>query len=417
MNDTTNIVSTFNGVLKSLVKGQDYVKSPPAGPPDDLGILTDDELEALQQTTFGENLRDKTHSYKSISLIEEPSPKKVTLPNGDDLKNLNVCGIDGSNQRVERSTFYFLLTRAAIIEFRYSKTNQKPYFYNKLIDKNAVVWVDGNVFKEDIRLQTVPLPKDANVLNEINKNGSLPFLVTYSPKTIDKSPSSHALGWAVKLQQALEMQCLKYIPLDIETICIKDGPLFSTSISPQETIDGLNTIFQWQNQVLICSSKRVRDSRLLVEAIQGNVGLRNYWFPNQNITDQTIQHVSTDSILLPRILKPGYRTPLMEAVPRSRKAVVENEPRLMPLTCYYLSRHQPYTYIRIEIPKFMWQRDKIKIEKAISIVAWQHEIGHKAPLVQLTADLRCQLGYEKDILEKQTLSYLFKNGLNFPENY
>lgn len=417
MNDTTNIVSTFNGVLKSLVNGQDYVKSPPAGPPDDLGILTDEELQALQQTTFGENLRDKTYSYELISLIEEPIPKKVKLPNGDDLKNLNVCGIDGSNQRVERSTFYFLLTRAAIIEFRYSKTNQKPYFYNKLIDKNAVVWVDGNVFKEDIRLQTIPLSKNANVLNEINRNEILPFLVTYSPETVDKSPSSHALGWAVKLQQALEMQCLKYIPLDIETICIKDGPLFSTSISPQETIDGLNPIFQWQNQILICSSKRVRDSRLLVEAIQGNVELRNYWFPDQNITDQTIQHVSTDSILLPRILKPGFRTPMMEAVPRSRKAVVENEPRLMPLTCYYLSQHQPYTFIRIEIPKFMWERDKSKVEKAISVVAWQHELGHKAPLVQLTADIRCQLGYEKDILEKQTLSYLYKNGLNFPENY
>ena len=130
-----------------------------------------------------------------------------------------------------------------------------------------------------------------------------------------------------------------------------------------------------------------------------------------------MKQVSTDSILLPRILKPGYRTPLMEAVPRSRQKVVEIEKRLMPLTCYYLSWHQPHTYIRIEVPKFMWMNNKEKVEKAISIVAWQHELGHKAPLVQLASDLRCQLGYEKNILEKQTISYLHKNKLDFPEDY
>jgi hypothetical protein len=419
MNKTTNIVTAFNGVLKSFVKGTEYKNSPPIGPPEDLAILSDEELESLKKTTFGEDLGND-YSYDSISIIEEPTPKKVPLPTIDDLQSINVCGIDGSNQRVERSAFYFILARAAIIEFRYSIDNQKPYFYNKLLDKNAVVWVDGNVFKEDIKLQTIPLPPNSNILNELNKNNKLPFLVTYSPQTVDKSPGSHALGWAVKLQQALELECLKHIPTNIETVCIKDGPLFSTSVSPQETIDGLNPIFQWKNQVLICSSKRVKDSRLLVEAIQNNIDLRNFWFPNQNITDKTIQHVSTDSILLPRILHPGFRTPLMEAVPRSRKAVVSDnggEPRLTPLTCYYLSRHKPYTYIRIEIPKFMWERDKNRVNKAISIVAWQHELGHKAPLVQMTADIRCQVGYEKDILEKQTLSYLYKNGLNFPENY
>ena len=65
----------------------------------------------------------------------------------------------------------------------------------------------------------------------------------------------------------------------------------------------------------------------------------------------------------------------------------------------------------------MWERDPKKVEKAISIVAWQHELGHRAPLVQLASDLRCQLGYEKAILEKQTISHLYKNNLDFPEDY
>ena len=415
-NNVSNIITSFKGVLKSFVDGEKYKKSPPLGPPDNLPILDDEELKSLQRTVFGEDLNAKNFSYTSIKIIETADPKKVSFPTVEDLSHMNVCGIDGSNQRVERSTFYFLLTRAAIVEFRYSTNNFKPYFYNKLIDSNAVVWVDGNVFEEEIGLQTQELNKESSTLNQI-QNQELPFLLTYSPDTIDKSPSSHALGWAVKLQQSLEMACLKYIPTDIDTICIKDGPLFSTSISPQETVDGLNPIFGWKNQVLIACSKRVKDSRLLVESLQLNVDLREHWFSGQNITEYTLKQVSTDSILLPRILKPGYRTPLMEAVPRSRQKVVEIEKRLMPLTCYYLSWHQPHTYIRIEVPKFMWLNNKDSVEKAISIVAWQHELGHKAPLVQLASDLRCQLGYEKSILEKQTISYLHKNKLDFPEDY
>ena len=416
-NNISNIVTSFNGVLKSFVDGVEYKKSPPLGPPDDLPILTDEELKTLQRPVFGEDL-GSAHSYNKIEVVEEPDPKNVMLPTTKDLSNINICGIDGSNQRVEKSTFYFILTRAAIVEFRYSINNLKPYFYNKLIDSNAVVWVDGNVFSEDIILQTQKLNKEASILRQIQNNQKSPFLLKYSPDTVDKSPSSHALGWAVKLQQTLEMACLDHIKdIDIETVCIKDGPLFSTSMSPQETIDGLNPIFSWGDKILIACSKRVKDSRLLVELLQLNSEIRDYWFPDQNITSNTLKQVSTDSILLPRILEPGFRTPLMEAIPISRQAVVKDEPRLMPLTCYYLSRHRPHTYIRIEIPKFMWQNNKEKVEKAISIVAWQHELGHRAPLVQLASDLRCQLGYEKNILEKQAESFLYKNKLDFPEDY
>lgn len=383
--------------------------------------MTNEELANLQRTHFGEDLSTTGYSYKEIKLVENPEPVQVPLPTTEDLANINVCGIDGSNQRVERSTFYFLMARAAIVEFRYSTNNYKPYFYNKLLDANAVVWVDGNVFNEEIKLHTdvVNSSSDGNVniFNKISARSERPFLVKHDPEKINKSPSAHALGWAVKLQQALELACIKEIPTDIKTICIKDGPLFSTSVSPADIIDGLNPTFQWHEQVLISCSKRIKDSSLLVEALQRNVDLRNYWFPNQNINDQTLKLVSTDSILLPRLLYPGFRTPLMEALPVARQAVVAEEPRLMPLSCYYLSKHQPHTYIRIEVPRFMWERSQEKVLKAISIVAWQHELGHKAPLVQLASDLRCQLGYEKNILEKQTISYLHRNHLDFPEDY
>jgi hypothetical protein len=381
-------------------------------------------LESLKRTYYGENLTGTGYSYHAIKLVEDPSPIPVPLPTIGELARINICGIDGSNQRVERSTFYFILARAAIVEFRYSTNNEKPYFYNKNIDRNGVLWVDGNVFTDEISLHTEILAQgkneSANILNKIHADSPLPFLVKHDPEKIDKSPSSHALGWAVKIQQALELVCIKEIPTDIETVCIKDGPLFSTSVSPQDTLDGLNPIFAWTNQVLVACSKRIKDSSLLIEALKRINELRDCWFPGQNITDATLNLVSTDSILLPRLLRPGYRTPLMEAVPVARQKVVsesEGEPRLTPLSCYYLSRHQPHTYIRMEIPRFMWEKDQERVVKAMSIVAWQHELGHRAPLVQLAADLRCQLGYEKNILEKQTISHLYRNQLDFPEDY
>lgn len=316
------------------------------------------------------------YSYHSIKLVEDPSPVAVPLPTIEDLARINICGIDGSNQRVERSTFYFILARAAVVEFRYSTNNEKPYFYNKNLDRNGVLWVDGNVFTDEISLHTEILEPDqngsANILSKIRSDSPLPFLVKHDPEKIDKSPSSHAVGWAVKIQQALELACIREIPINIETVCIKDGPLFSTSVSPQDTLDGLNPIFAWSDQILVTCSKRIKDSSLLIEALKRNSELSDVWFPGQNNTDQTLNLVSTDSILLPRLLHPGCRTPLMEAVPVARQRVVsesDGEPRLTPLSCYYLSRHQPHTYIRLEMPRFMWERSQEKVLKAISVVA------------------------------------------------
>ncbi len=68
----------------------------------------------------------------------------------------------------------------------------------------------------------------------------------------------------------------------------------------------------------------------------------------------------------------------------------------------------------------MWkfvERNKEAVEEAIRIVAWQHELGVTAPLVQLMADEQCQLTNEKMILEKQTLAALDRKNLNFIDTY
>jgi hypothetical protein len=228
------------------------------------------------------------------------------------------------------------------------------------------------------------------------------------------------LGWAVKIQQALELASISDISTEHKTVCIKDGPLFSTSVSIRDVIDGLNPIFTWHNQILISCSKRIKDSTLLLEALLKNVSLRNFWFSGQDITDDTLNSIASDSLLLPRILRPGHRTPLMAAVPVSRQMVVDDQqgdPRLKPLSCYYLSRHRPHTYIRLEIPIFMWERDRNLTNEAIRLVAWQHELGHSAPYVQIAADERCQLSAEKLILEKQTQAAMNKFALTFPEDF
>jgi hypothetical protein len=413
------LVKSFESVLGTFNDAKGYKSGPPKGPPDELPTLTDEELKALKLPVFQED-RDNGGAYKEIKLVEDPAPIEVKLPTATDLEDVNICGIDGSNQRVERSSFYFILARAAIVEFRYSTKNAKPYFYTRTRNAGAVTWVDGNVFTESIKLFTkTPAKQDdtANILKDIEGLSDSPLLVRYDPDKVDKSPSSHALGWAVKLQQALELLCIKDVPTNTRTICIKDGPLFSTSVSPADTKAGLAPIFGWKDQVLIACSKRVKDSSLLVEALLGNQALREHWFPNQNLSDVSLKAVATDSLLLPRILKPGFRTPLMAAVPIARQQIVNEDPRLMPLSCYYLSRHRPHTYIRVEIPQFMYEQNKDIVDEAISLVAWQHELGHRAPLVQLAADNMCQLQAEKLILEKQTTAALLRQGLEFPEEY
>jgi len=90
---------------------------------------------------------------------------------------------------------------------------------------------------------------------------------------------------------------------------------------------------------------------------------------------------------------------------------------LTPVACYYLSRNRPHTYIRLEMPIFMWERDREMANYAIKIAAWQHDLGHNAPHVMNVADRMCDISHERDILEKQTDAALWGRGLNFLRGY
>ena len=146
------------------------------------------------------------------------------------------------------------------------------------------------------------------------------------------------------------------------------------------------------------------------------------YFPGDEITRENILSIGTDSLLLQRILKPGHRTPFIKAVPIARKGTCEKateelQKDFMPLCCYYRGKTRPQTFIRIEIPFFMYENNKQLVEEAISVVAWQHELGGKAPYIQLVADDLCQLNYEKELLEKQTLAALSIKNLQLAEQY
>ena len=48
------------------------------------------------------------------------------------------------------NSFYFILARATIVNFKYTKGTEPPYFYTIKKDASAVTWVDGNIFKENV---------------------------------------------------------------------------------------------------------------------------------------------------------------------------------------------------------------------------------------------------------------------------
>ena len=421
------LIESFAGILKSFNDGETYKKKPPQGPPDNWPSISNEELEALNQTDNGED-KNKDRPYKVLDLLVEDDymPRKVDYPTIEILSDLNIYGIDGSNQKIEKSAFYFILARAAVINFRYSIDGSKPYFTHKFKDATALMLVDQNVFdfdKINIHSKLIEFGEDPNekrigryLIDEIKE----PLCFKYDIEKNEKSPSSQALGIAVKLMQTLELICLSTIKTDRKAICIKDGPLFSPSVSVKDTVEYLGKIHEWGDQILISCSKRIRDSRLLVQALKEKIYLREKWFPNDLISDKILNQIPSDSIILPRLLKPGERTPLFKAIPIARQAVVSEEsgdPKLTPLTCYYLSRTKPHTYLRLEIPLLFYERDPKKIEEAISVVAWQHELGRIAPLIQVVADERCQLSSEKTIIQRQTEAALKDFGLEFLQDY
>ncbi|HQV61535.1 MAG TPA: DNA double-strand break repair nuclease NurA [Chitinophagaceae bacterium] len=436
-----NLVNAFNGVLDNLVDAESYADSPPRGPRE-LATLSEAEINALELNENGESLTKNQNynstTYKNIDINNEDGtslegsylPKLVSLPTSDELDGIIICGIDGSNQRVEKNSFCFILGRAAIVNFKYTKGKEPPYFYTIKKDASAVTWVDGNIFKESViehtnnKLKKLKEDEGANVFEYIKQENPKPFLVTYDHLSSKKSPSSHALGWAVKFQQALELLCLAEIKTDAnkKTVCIKDGPLFSTSSSKNDTVEGLRPVIQWNNQVLVCVSKRINDAKLILDTFGSFPELLQIYFPGDEVTRDSILSIGTDSLLLQRILKPGHRTPFIKAVPVARIGVCNQlkddlNKDFTPLCCYYRGKTRPQTFIRIEIPFFMYENNKQLIEEAIAVVAWQHELGGKAPYIQLVADDLCQLNYEKELLEKQTLAALSNKKLELAEQY
>lgn len=431
-----SLVTAFNGILDNLIEGDIYTQMPPRGPRE-LASLSEAELEARhlnengESTTKDDNYNPKTHKNIEIDIESSNLPKAITLPSIDLLNGINICGIDGSNQKIEKNSFYFILARAAIVNFKYTKGTEPPYFYNIIKDASAVTWIDGNIFKENVIEHTNNKLKKQKQINEsidifehLQKGSYKPFMVGYDHAKTEKSPSNHALGWAVKFQQALELLCLAEIETDVskKTICIKDGPLYSTSSSKNDTVEGLRPTIFWNNQVLVCVSKHTHDSKLILETFYSFPELLQIYFPGDEITRDSILSIGTDSLLLQRILKPGHRTPFIKAVPIARidtckQATEELQRDFMPLCCYYRGVIRPQTFIRIEVPFFMYQNNKSLVEEAIAIVAWQHELGAKAPYIQLVAEDLCQLTYEKQLLENQTLAALNNKKLELAETY
>ena len=155
-----------------------------------------------------------------------------------------------------------------------------------------------------------------SILNTLkNMHNGLPYLLGYNHEAGEKSPSAHALGWAVKFMNALELMCLKEIPIDKNFICIKDGPLFSASSTKTDTKEGMKTLEKWGKGILIAVSKRIADSRLFIDLFSQWPSLIDHYFKGQNVDIETLKSLGTDSLILPRILKPGYRTPLIKAIP------------------------------------------------------------------------------------------------------
>lgn len=432
-NLNATLVKSFEGVLNSLVDGTSYIKMPPKGPRD-LASLSEAEIKAKRLNENGEsstrddNYNPQTHKNIVIDIEDSMLPKPINLPEKDQIDGLSICGIDGSNQRIGMNSFYLILARAAIVNFKYTNGTEPPYFYRKHKDASAVTWVDGNIFTENLieftnnKLKSEKKEDGVNIIDHLDKPYEIPFLVGYDHTKSDKSPSSHALGWAVKFQQALELLCLKEIQIDKKTICIKDGPLFSTSSSIHDTIEGLRPIISWTNQILVCVSKSINDSKLMLETLCSFPELLEIYFPGDEITRDTILSIGTDALLLQRILQPGHRTPLIKAVPIARKGVCDKAKDelcrdITPLHCYYRGKIRPQSFIRMEVPFFMWDENKELVEEALSIVAWQHELGGNMPFIQSVVEDLCQLNYEKELLEKQTLAALNLKQLDLAQQY
>lgn len=427
-----SLVNAFDGILENLVDGEIYKNLPPKGPID-LPSASNNELNALDEDIYGQNERENflvENDYK-ITLVENPIIKKVNIPTEQQLKELNVIGICGDNQRILTTSFHFILTRISIINFKYTKGFDKPYFYNRYKNSSAITLLDNNIFEAPFRLYTdtslVNSKENVPILDALLKNDGKPFLFRYNYDLSKKAPSSQSLGLAVKLQHTMELASLNDIELINQgiTICLKDGSMFSNSTPLSDIRNGLRKLLSWSGKkiIFVALSNKVSNSRVLINTLLDREDLIQEFFPNQGITTNIIKSFGTDTLLLKKILRPGYRTPLIEYIEKTRiAAIINKDPKiktgvegLKPVTCYYQSRSKPYNFIRIEIPKFMWDEDRNLTLFAISVAIWQHELGITKPIVLQAAEDRCNLRHDKRVIEQQLQAAFDKKNLELIE--
>lgn len=410
------ISKKFGPILDSLVDGKTYDDLPPRGPNDlPIASISDRELSAIDQDTFGEEKttsseEDDTEGY--TSLVEPFAKKLVEMPTEDTLDGINVIGIVGDNKRVLTTSFHFILSRVATINFRYTKGYDRPYFYSRTRDAYALMVLDVNIFNPDYSIYTYNnLISGANgspILDHLKQNkDNKPFTFKYDYERIKKAPSSQSLGMAVKFQHSLELLCVDDIELDKAgvTVCLKEGALFSNSTHVKDIQNGLKSLLAWRgtSKFFIGMSTQVAETRVLIRTLEEHPHLIEDYFPNQHIPLGTIKSFGTDSLLLKKILKPGERTALVEYIePTRAPAIADPElAGLKPVTCYYHKRSKPYSFVRIEMPKFMWEGSKNLAESAISIALWQYELGGNEPLVLKAARDRSNLEHERWAIEQQ----------------
>lgn len=415
------LVAGLSKMLGTIADAESYNQLPPIGPPTDRPRLSNEELELAKRVAHGPVLGND-YAFSTIELIEDPSPKEIAFPNSNELVGKSLWSIDGSNKTLDNSAFHLLLARAALVEYKYSDMPIPVYHEVEKIDRSGVCLVDGNIFKDDIHLfgeSTKGLQDNSDVSwIEVMEGSDEPLIVSFDPSTSDKKPSSHASGWSVKFMQTLELMLLDNVPKERSGVVIRDGPIFPICATINDTIRSLEATLDWKNKMMISSSKRIQESTLFVEFLMNpqNEKILEFYFPKQNIDPSLIRKTPADYILLPKILKPGQRTPFLEATPMSRTAITKRYPNLTPVYCYYMRRRSPETIIRMEFPRQYLSNPEL-LDWSLSCVAWQHELGSKVPHVQEFADRQCQLKSESQVLQKLTTSALMRRGLQTLEVY
>ncbi|MFZ7116560.1 MAG: hypothetical protein ACO1G9_14355 [Bacteroidota bacterium] len=421
-----NIIEAFHKVLDNLVEGSKYETRPPRGPID-LPTVSNEEMSATDLDIWGQDEREDfgIENSNKIKLIESPERKEVKMPEENKLDGLSVIGIGGDNARILTTSFHLILARSVVVNFKYTKGFEKPYFYTRFRDASAIMVLDNNIFEDSYSIYTyndlVEKDKRFPILDHINKKIDKPFRFRYDHEKSKKAPSSQSLGLAVKFQHALELASINDTDFNHNgiTICLKDGALFSNSTELSDIRNGLRKLLQWQNQnkIFVGVSTKVNESRVLIKTINARQDLIEEYFPNQNIPLSVINSFGTDTLLLKKILKPGFRTPLIEYIEPTREGAINEEglEGLKPITCYYHKRSKPYNFIRIEIPKFFWEKDKELVEFAIAVTVWQHELGGDKPLVLKATEERCSLSNEKWVVEQQMKAAFDKKELGLVE--